>query len=47
MKGKTETVNEVSLKLKNKNKKNSEVNIAVIPKENDFVGVLTQLLVTE
>ena len=32
MKGKTETVDKVSLKLKNKNKKNSEVNIAVIPK---------------
>ena len=47
MKAKTETVNEVSLKLKNKNKKNSEVYIAVILKESDFVGVLTQLLVTE
>ena len=32
MKGKTETVDKVLLKLKNKNKKNSEVNIAVIPK---------------
>lgn len=47
MKAKTETVNEVSLKLKNKNKNNSEVYIAVILKESDFVGVLTQLLVTE